>query len=339
MSLGWLGGVLAVWVVLAWLWTAWVRRRVRRAVPPIGQMMELTQARLHVLDRGPRQGDLPAVLMVHGLAGQLRHFSYALIDELANTQRVVTFDRPGSGYSSWKRGVRPSLQAQADLVADLIDRLELGPVVLVGHSLGGAIALDVALRHRKQVQALALLAPLTRVPASVPQVFRALLIPGRALCWAVAWTLLVPLSRWQRTAALARVFGPDPVPEDYGRRGGGDLALVPGHFVAAAEDLSQVVPALQATEARYPELSADRSLRIGILYGRGDQILDPVEQGEGLVRDLAHADWKLIDGGHMLPVVHPQICAQWIRRCASPGVPQAPSAGPVSHRGRVSDSG
>ena len=70
-------------------------RRVEAAVPPVGRFIDLPGARLHVVERG--QG--PALLLVHGLAGQLRHFTYDIVERLAINHRVVAVDRPGSGYS------------------------------------------------------------------------------------------------------------------------------------------------------------------------------------------------------------------------------------------------
>ena len=64
-------------------------------MPPIGRFVDLPGARLHVVERG--QG--PALLLVHGLAGQLRHFTYDIVDRLAAHYRVVALDRPGSAYS------------------------------------------------------------------------------------------------------------------------------------------------------------------------------------------------------------------------------------------------
>jgi len=58
-------------------------------------------------------------------------------------------------------------------------------------------------------------------------------------------------------------------------------------------------------------------LPVGILYGRGDRILDPREQGEALAGKVAGAELTLVDGGHMLPVTMPQRCAQFIHETAA----------------------
>jgi pimeloyl-ACP methyl ester carboxylesterase len=128
--------------------TAAIAKRAAAEVPPLGRFIDLPDARLHVVDRCPlTPGRAPTIMLLHGLGGQLRHFSYRLIESLAPSYRVIAFDRPGSGYSSWRAGVKPSLAAQADLVEALAAHLQIERVVLVGHSLGGAIALGAALRQ------------------------------------------------------------------------------------------------------------------------------------------------------------------------------------------------
>src|SRR5271169_6645060 len=108
--------------------------RVESALPPSGRFIDVPGARLHVVDRG--QG--PALLLVHGLAGQLCHFTYGIVDQLATRYRVVAVDRPGSGYSLRLPGASAALGAQADVLAALMDALQLERAVVVGHSLGGA---------------------------------------------------------------------------------------------------------------------------------------------------------------------------------------------------------
>ena len=91
--LGILAGILLGAVALALL-SAWVAWRAERAVPPCGQFIETGGARIHYLDRG--QG--PAIVLIHGLGGQMQNFSHALLGRLTGEFRVILVDRPGSGY-------------------------------------------------------------------------------------------------------------------------------------------------------------------------------------------------------------------------------------------------
>jgi len=295
------------------LFTLHTVRGVERALPPAGHFIDVPGARLHVVDRG-RGAPL---LLVHGLAGQLGHFTFGVVDRLAEQYRVVAVDRPGSGYSVRLPGASAALNAQADALAALIDTLRLGRPVVVGHSLGGAVALALAQRHPERVSGLALIAPLTHPVQGVPAVFRGLTIAWPWLRLLIAWTLAVPLGMAKRDEMLGVLFHPEPVPGDFGTRAGGWLALRPRHFLAACADLQAIPADLDGIARRY----AGMRLPVSILYGRGDGILDPRDQGESLAATLPGARLTLIEGGHMLPVTAPERTAQFIREAAAASRP------------------
>lgn len=296
--------VLACGVGALVLFTWRTARRVEAALPPLGRFIDVPGARLHVVDRG--QG--PTVLLIHGLAGQLGHFSYGVVDRLATQYRVVAVDRPGSGYSVRADGASATLGAQADVMAALIGVLQLGRPVVVGHSLGGGVALALALRHPLQVAALALVAPLTHAPQAAPAAFKGLAIRQPWLRRLVAWTLALPVMIAQRDKVMAMVFGPEPVPADYGTRAGGLLGVRPGHFIAASTDLAAVEQDLPAMQQGYAGLQ----LPVAVLFGRDDRILNPAEQGQSLAAVLPGCRLLLVDGGHMLPVTQPERTADFI---------------------------
>jgi pimeloyl-ACP methyl ester carboxylesterase len=288
-------------------------RRVEAAVPPVGRFIDLPGARLHVVERG--QG--PALLLVHGLAGQLRHFTYDIVDRLAAHYRVVALDRPGSGYSTRTPDASATLGAQADILAALIDHLQLDRPVVVGHSMGGAVALALAQRHPERVAALALIAPLTHPVQEVHSAFNGLKIAKPWVRSAVAWTLAVPFSIVRRNEVLRVLFDPEAAPIDFGIRGGGLLTLRPSHFVAACADLAAIPTDLAGMVERYGAML----LPVSVLYGRGDRILNPLEQGEALACKLPGAELTLVDGGHMLPITAPERTARFIRETAARVLP------------------
>jgi len=318
--LGFLLGVLVITLAGAWLSTLAIKRKVESLLPPTGRMVDVPGARLHVREFG--QG--PAILMIHGLGGQLAHFSYAVAPQLAGRFRVVVVDRPGSGWSTamnvagntGSTGSAGStggagsmdLAGQAAALAALVDRLALGKPLVVGHSLGGAVALALALNHPDKVAGLALLAPLTHMPDGVPAVFRGLMIRSPLLRKCIAWTLATPRSIGKSAQTLDQVFGPDTVPKDFGMRGGGLLSLRPAAYLAASADLQALPGVLPAQQARYGTLR----LPLGILFGRDDRILDWRFHGQALADTVPGARLELIDGGHMLPVTRPEACIGFI---------------------------
>ena len=99
-----------------------------------------------VIGSGPRQ-----VVFLHGLFGQGKNFS-SVATALADVATSHLVDLPNHGRSPWTEEF--DLDAQADLVADWIAERFDAPVALIGHSLGGKIAMRVALRRPELIDRL-----------------------------------------------------------------------------------------------------------------------------------------------------------------------------------------
>jgi pimeloyl-ACP methyl ester carboxylesterase len=291
------------------LFTAWTARQVAKRLPPRGRFIDVDGARIHYLDEGTG----PTLLLVHGLGGHMLNFTYSLLGKLTRQFRVIVLDRPGSGYSTRPKGASATISAQARTISRFCQELKLGRPLIVGHSLGGAIALALALNHPEQVAGLALLAPATHRPQRVPPPFDGLAIASPLLRHLIAWTVATPLSIVNRDQALAMVFGPQPVPHDFAVAGGGLLSLRPCSFIGASADLLGTSAELDEMPSRYKELTVP----VGILYGTGDRILDPAVHGKGLAAKVTGADLELIEGGgHMIPVTSADRAAAFIERMA-----------------------
>ncbi|MGH6613824.1 alpha/beta fold hydrolase [Sphingomonas sp.] len=302
--------VLAVLVAAGLFYTQARTRFVEREVPAQGSFIEIDGQRLHYVDKGSvEQGKGGAIVLIHGLAGNSHNFTYSLTELLAQRHRVVVVDRPGSGYSAARPGAF-SLVVQADLVAALIKRLGLDRPLVVGHSLGGAVALTLAVTHPASLSGVALLAALTRVIDTPPAAFKGLNIRSRGVRRFVASVVAVPMSVLAGAKSAEQVFAPEPIPADFALRGGGLLVQRPVAVFTASTELTQTPDSLAPIVARYGEIS----MPVAILYGRGDAILDPVLHGERLPEVIAHADVTLIDGGHMIPLTAPGEVAAWIER-------------------------
>jgi pimeloyl-ACP methyl ester carboxylesterase len=287
------------------LFTALNARQAERLVPPLGRFVEIDGARLHYLDRGSG----PVVVMVHGLSGNLRNF-YGLIDKLAATCRVVVVDRPGSGYSRMVSGGHPALRAQSRIIARLLQELRLDRPVLVGHSLGGALSLALALDHPGYVRALVLISTLSQVERVPPAVFKALDIRSPTLRWLIAWSLMAPLGKLAHQATLKAVFAPELAPESFALESGAALGLRPASFIAACEDMRTVSDELVNLTPRYSSLT----IPVEVVYGRADPILDYRAHGERLVAAVPNATLHLVEGGHMIPVTAADQIASRIRQ-------------------------
>jgi pimeloyl-ACP methyl ester carboxylesterase len=291
------------------LFTAWTAQQVEKKLPPSGRFIDIDGARIHYLDEGTG----PTLLLVHGLAGQMHNFTYSLLAKLRHDFRVVILDRPGSGYSTRPANASATISAQARIISGFCKELKLGRPLIVGHSLGGAIALGLALNYPGQVAGLALLAPVTHRPERVPPPFDGLVIASPLLRRLIAWTLATPLSITNRERALATLFGPEPVPHDFAVRGGGLLNLRPCSFIGASTDLMATYEELGEMPARYKDLTVP----VGVLYGTDDRILDPARHGKGLAAKVLGADLELIEGGgHMILITSADHAAAFVARMA-----------------------
>ncbi len=139
-------------------------------------------------------GTGPAVLFIHGLLGS--HQSWAhLVDALHTGHRVIAPDLFGHGASAKPRGDY-SLGAHAATLRDLLDRLGVERVTLVGHSLGGGVAMQFCYLFPDRVQRLVLVSS-GGLGRSVSPLLRSATLPG------AEWVLPLVASSWVRRQAEA----------------------------------------------------------------------------------------------------------------------------------------
>lgn len=119
-------------------------------------------AGLYYFAHGIENEHRPPVLLLHGAGGTHLHWPPEV--RRLNGQRIFALDLPGHGKSD---GIGfQSVVDYAQSIAAFIRALKLPPVILVGHSMGGAIALMLALRFPKRVRGLALVGSGARLRVS-----------------------------------------------------------------------------------------------------------------------------------------------------------------------------
>ena len=92
----------------------------------------------------------------------------------------------------------------------------------------------------------------------------------------------------------------------------GFSACGPRSFYAASSDLLAVNNGFAEMTQRYPSLSVP----VGILFGRGDRLLDYRLHGQALKEKIPNLHLEVVEGGHMLPITAPDLVADFIRRIA-----------------------
>jgi pyruvate dehydrogenase E2 component (dihydrolipoamide acetyltransferase) len=125
------------------------------AEAPAPRMVDVAGGRLRYLELG--SGDGVPVLLLHGFGADLNSWMFTQ-PVLAEARRVLALDLPGHGGSRRDVGVGDGA-ALSQAVEDFLTALDTGPVHLVGHSMGAAIAALLAARRPDLVRTLTLIAP------------------------------------------------------------------------------------------------------------------------------------------------------------------------------------
>ncbi len=151
-----------------------------------------------VREAGPP--DAEPVLLVHGLGGSSIGEWYRVGPRLADDHRVVLVDHRNHGLSA-RTTERFDISDLADDLAGVVAALGLGPITVVGYSMGGAVAQELAHRHRWAVRRLVLIGAFATHP---PRVRRA----RQVATWLIrAWERLTGVGSPETRALYLRWTG------------------------------------------------------------------------------------------------------------------------------------
>ncbi len=103
----------------------------------------------------------PTILLIHGSGVSARYWLNQLRG-LGAALQVMAIDLPGHGESDPIQNA--SVETYAEAVANFLDALETGPVIVAGHSLGGAVSIALAARRPDTVRGLVLLSSCAKLP-------------------------------------------------------------------------------------------------------------------------------------------------------------------------------
>jgi len=159
-------------------------------------------------------GEGPPLVLIHGRGGAATSW-FPLLPALAKHHHVIAVDLPGFGHSGMPpfRGDDPEMAIRyfVEPIEALIEDLDLGPTAVVGHSLGGLVSLEMALRRRVSITRLGLISSMglsPHVTASARAYFHA--GPERLDRWFGAITSRLGANDrpgLDRRAALSRELG------------------------------------------------------------------------------------------------------------------------------------
>lgn len=258
-------------------------------------------------------GSGPAVLLLHGWPTSSLLWRNVM-PAIAEGHRVIAMDLPGFGAAAKPTDVRYGFDLFERAIDGLLAHLGIDRVALVGHDLGGPIAVHWALGRQDRVAGLALLNTLLypEFSPAVVDFVRALQTP-EARDRATSPTGLAEVMR------LGLSEGADLSPEA--------LAAVQQPFATPADRLALANAGIGLGLRGFTEIAArlpSLAIPVRAIYGEQDRVLpDVADTMARLQRDLPHAEVTALPGcGHFLQEEQPEwvgeLLARFLREMAYP---------------------
>jgi len=256
------------------------------------------------------RGTGPVYLLVHGIGGSQTDWQL-VADRLAQTgQHFITVDLPGHGKSAKGKGDY-SLGAMASVLRDLLDHLGHDHAVIVGHSLGGGVALQFTYQFPGRCIGLILVCS-GGLGTETPTWLRAATLPGSRVVFAAIGSKTTANSLLWTCRQLARV-GVEPqmlnphVVEKLSEFGDPDTRNA---FLAT---LRSVVDASGQRVTALGKLTALDQLPVLLIWGAKDPVI-PLHHGETAAEIIPNSELVVFPRiGHEPHVEDPGRFAQLLR--------------------------
>lgn len=263
----------------------------RSSTPPLGDFAQIEGKRVHYTDTGR---GVPVVLL-HGASGNLRDMTFELADRLDDRYRVLSFDRPGLGYSDKLHDRGESPQEQARHMARVLDELGIDRALVLGHSFGGSVAMAWALERPDQIAGVVSLSGATMPwPGGLGPWYS---IASSRIGGATVVPLLVNTVDVSDADSIgARLFRPNALPDGYIDYIGVDLILRSEQIRTNARQINNLKRNLQAMSELYPGVSTP----VEVVHGTADGTVPAAVHAQPMSDLLPNARLTLLPGvGHM----------------------------------------
>lgn len=268
--------------------------------PRQGEILQGQYDQFHYIQVGDPLGR--DIVMLHG-CGSLGEEIVLPLE--ATKYRITALDRPGYGFSSPLPPEHAGPFAQAEWLARFLDERQLERPIIVAHSFGAAVALQLSALRPDLVRGLVLIAPCVR-----PVSYKSLAILRMAVT-----PLLGPfvrrhvLTRWSGyfvTRALLSACRPNPLPLALN-------GLVAAHVLTPASLLTMAseVRAFNADMSQLPNVQTE--LPVSVLFGDADRVIDPDWHIDFLASRFQNLSIHRMPGvGHMPHHIAPDLLANML---------------------------
>jgi pimeloyl-ACP methyl ester carboxylesterase len=277
-----------------------------------GRHLELGKVKLRVLQAGSG----PDVLFIHGLPGTIEDWE-PMVKPLVPSFRLTFFDRPGHGHSS-AEGHQYTLESNVRVALQLIERLGLKEVTVVGHSYGAAVAMAMAARDPSSVRAYVMVGGVVTY------------YPGREVPTALQ-LVQIPILGRGLSAAMSPLFGPTMVEEGVREAFFPNRDKMPPGFierakriwlstkvtVTTAREKSNLARCQQELMKKYSRIAEIKG-KIVLVHGGEDQTVHKRHSIDAH-RKLPRSKLVLVPGvGHYVQFADPGQLVEIIRDAAQP---------------------
>lgn len=328
--------------------SAYMTVRATQQHPMIGQLVDANGTDLHVLDSA--RDDQPVnqyamnvqpltgnhklstpIVLIHGASTSLLDFEHAIKPHLQPYTRIISIDRPGHGYSDrgtahvdtrtadedTQRWMNPGEQAR--LIAAALEQLQVEDAVWVGHSWAGSVVLAALLDDQIPARAGVLIAGATH-PWEGGSAWHVDMAARPIIGQLFSWQYIQPMGRLAMQGAVASVFAPEQVPDNYVEKTGLVLSLRPRTYHHNAQDRTRLSKYLETQSLNYVRISAP----LLSVTGTADSVVPAWNHHDRLIKQVLHTQSLSLQGaGHAPHHTRPEVLANAIRMFISslPGQP------------------
>lgn len=257
-----------------------------------GKFIRIDSQKIRYIDSG---SGIPLVF-IHGFGASIYSWRKNL-EPISKYHRVCAPDLPGFGYSDKPLDADYTIDAYADFIIQFMDKLQIKKAILVGHSLGGGIALLTSLKYPSRVKALILL-DAEAYPITPPLMLRVAKLP------VVRSIIHRAIGEWLVRISLKRSYYDHSLITD---------RLVDEYYQPLLTENGKAVPikVLQAMDfeklKELPRRYRHIRKKTLIIWGKEDQI-SRIHLAHRLKKDLPNSKLKIIPAsGHLVQEEKPEV--------------------------------